>query len=294
MFFSPTWRDPSGSRPLLQYIGPQPRQHTPWGGPPPPTVSVPKGVVPAYHQAEIDNLRVTSFLPFDPTQTIGWHLEAEIIIDKRYSKVHDVLVNFCQIPNDSESLRLRACAALGTKHRWDTLPSMSSFCLEGVLDLVPKQGLKASGIRLGTLSQIGIRLLAISSQELGLKARQKMDYGFGVFGTIHIVVSGSTVPLQLEFDVTEMGDLVQIKADLRGALWQNVFGSSLTLSNVLFSTMFDARAVARSYQFDLSAVLEWESTIIELSGHYGAGGDYSLTQLLKSLPPHTSSKSIPT
>ena len=36
---------------------------TSWQGPPPPTVSVPKDVVPAYHQAEIDSLRVTSFLP---------------------------------------------------------------------------------------------------------------------------------------------------------------------------------------------------------------------------------------
>ncbi|KAH9957989.1 hypothetical protein BGW80DRAFT_1465522 [Lactifluus volemus] len=200
---------------------------------------------------------------FDPTWTIGWHLEAEIIIDKRYSKVHDVLVNFCQIPNDSESLRLRARAALGTKHRWDTLPSMSSFCLEGVLDLVPKQGPKASGIRLSTLSQISIHLLAISSQELGLKARQKMDYRFGVFGTIHIAVSSSSVPM----------------------------AERIWLSNVLFSTMFDARAVARSYQFDLSVVLEWESTIIELSGHYRAGGDYSLTAIVEK---HTSSKSIPT
>jgi hypothetical protein len=167
-------------------------------------------------------------------------LEAEIIIDERYSKVHDVLVNFFQIPNDSESLRLRARAVLGPKHRWDTLPSMSGFCLEGVLDLVPKQGSKATGIRLGTditLSQIGIRLLAISSHELGLKARQKMDYGFGAFGTIHIAVSGSTVPLQLEFDVTEMGDLVQIKADLRGALWQNVFGSGLTVRETLITRL---------------------------------------------------------
>jgi hypothetical protein len=47
--------------------------------------------------------------------------------------------------------------------------------------------------------------------------------------------------------------------------------------------MFDARAVAHSYQFDLSMVLEWESTIIELSGHYGAGGDYSLTAIVEKL-----------
>jgi hypothetical protein len=47
--------------------------------------------------------------------------------------------------------------------------------------------------------------------------------------------------------------------------------------------MFDARAVARSYQFDLSVVLEWESMIIELSGHYGAGGDYSLTAIVEKL-----------
>lgn len=165
-------------------------------------------------------------------------MEAGIIIDKRYGKVHDVLVNVFHIPNDSESLRLRAFAALGPKHRWDTLPSMSGFCLEGVLDLGPKQGSKATGIRLGTditLSQIGIRLLGVSSQELGLQARQKMAYGFGVFGTIHIAVSGSTVPLQLEFDVTEMGDLVQIRADLGGVLWQNVFGSGLTVRETLIT-----------------------------------------------------------
>jgi hypothetical protein len=35
----------------------------PWGGPPPPTVSVPNSVVPAYYQAEIDNLSFMSFLP---------------------------------------------------------------------------------------------------------------------------------------------------------------------------------------------------------------------------------------
>ncbi|KAH9960377.1 hypothetical protein BGW80DRAFT_1256198 [Lactifluus volemus] len=84
-----------------------PRQHTPWGGPPPPSVSVPNGVVPAYYQAEIDNLCFMSFLPllaktpwnaqFDPTPTIGWHLDAEI---------------------------------LGLMHRWDILPSMSGFCLQ--------------------------------------------------------------------------------------------------------------------------------------------------------------------
>ncbi|KAI5988743.1 hypothetical protein EDD15DRAFT_2462463 [Pisolithus albus] len=282
---------------------------TSWQGPPPPTVSVPKDVIPAYHQAEINSLRVTSFLPllantpwadfelnqvlvifqnaqFDPTRTIGWHLEAGIIIDERYGKVHDALVNFFHIPNDAESLRLRARAALGPQHRWDTLPSMSGFCLEGVLDLAPKQGSKATGISLGTdimLSKIGVRLLGVSSQELGLQARQKMDYGFGMFGTIHIAVSGSTVPLQLEFEVTDMGHLVQIKADLSGALWQNVFGSGLTLSNVLFSTMFDASALAHSYQFDLSAELELASTIIELSGHYAAGGDYSLTAFVEEL-----------
>lgn len=109
---------------------------------------------------------------------------------------------------------------------------MSGFCLEGVLNFIPEQGSKLTGIELGPdikLSQIGVRLLGVSSQELGLQAKQKMAYGFGLFGTIHIAVSGSTVPLELDFEVTEMGDLVQIKAGLSGVIWQNAFGSGLTV-----------------------------------------------------------------
>lgn len=47
--------------------------------------------------------------------------------------------------------------------------------------------------------------------------------------------------------------------------------------------MFDASVLAHSYQFDLSAELGLESMIIELSGHYAAGGDYSLTAFVEEL-----------
>ena len=47
--------------------------------------------------------------------------------------------------------------------------------------------------------------------------------------------------------------------------------------------MFDASALASSYQFDLSAELELESMVIGLSGHYAASGDYSLTAFVEEL-----------
>ena len=162
-------------------------------------------------------------------------MEAALLIDESYGKVHGALVNFFHIPDEFLSVRVRA--GLGPKHSWDSLPEMSGFCLEGILDFAPKRRSNATGILLTKdiiLSQIGIRLLGISSQELGLQAKQKMKYGFGLFGTIFISVSGSTVPLELDFDVSEIGNLVQIKAGLTGGIWQNVFGSGLTVSVIWF------------------------------------------------------------
>lgn len=70
---------------------------TSWQGPPPPTVVVPKDVVPAYQQAEIDSLRVTSFLPLlADTPWKDFQLDQVLVIFQNSQLF--VAAAFCNVP----------------------------------------------------------------------------------------------------------------------------------------------------------------------------------------------------
>ena len=71
-------------------------QFTSWQGPPPPTVVIPKDITPTYHQAKIDHLRVTDFVPLlagtswkdfqlDQVLVIFQNAQLCVIVNARYS-----------------------------------------------------------------------------------------------------------------------------------------------------------------------------------------------------------------
>lgn len=176
-------------------------------------------------------------LSSDDTKPVGWYLEADIVIDEKYGKLHDVLTKTFKIPEDK--LQHSFHMPLGTGHSWDFQPLVSGFLLESIANVAPK-GSDPSGtagstsIDLGegvTLSDIGIRLKGLGTYELGLGASKGMDFGYGVFGTLHLTVPGSIQPLALDFDIEDNDDTLELSAILQGDGWPNAFGTGLTVGN---------------------------------------------------------------
>jgi hypothetical protein len=241
-----------------------------WHGPPPTHVVIGKEL-PIYQHAEVDCVLASDFLPLlagtpmdtfefenvtftfqnynlyvirthilwrsvddgnfsEPSKPLGWSMTANITIGEKNGAVHRILSGILQVPQ--QSLKLRVLTALGLGHSWAKLPSVSTFTVEGLLDLTSAladddaYGVLplCNGV---TLSRVGLRLSGVRSMTFGIGGKMTMAYGFAVFGDMHVETPASKSPLEFDFEISEFADMVQLVASLKGNIWQNAFGLGL-------------------------------------------------------------------
>ena len=51
-----------------------------------------------------------------------------------------------------------------------------------------------------------------------------IDFGFAVFGTLAVTVPSSITPLELDYRICEIGEVVQLCATLKGNAWNDPLG----------------------------------------------------------------------
>ncbi|TBU36569.1 hypothetical protein BD309DRAFT_984853, partial [Dichomitus squalens] len=203
---------------------------------------------------------------FDTTKAIGWHFDADLVVDESCGALHDVLSQVLGV--DEPDLAVHVF--LGADGGWDRPPSLHSFTLEGIfagLALKPLDGV--------VLSKIGVRLFGIRTLKYDPSPQSTLEYGFSVFGTMNLDVPGSTVPLSLEYEMQESGSAIFLGASID--TWKNPLGASgLVLSCISFSTSFAVSSPWKSIIFGVSADFMYEDVSTTFQGSYTPRGSFEL------------------
>ncbi|TBU56241.1 hypothetical protein BD310DRAFT_931958 [Dichomitus squalens] len=217
---------------------------------------------------------------FDTTKAIGWHFDADLVVDESCGALYDVLSQVLGV--DEPDLAVHVF--LGADGGWDRPPSLHSFTLEGIfagLALKPFDGV--------VLSKIGVRLFGIRTLKYDPSPQSTLEYGFSVFGTMNLDVPGSTVPLSLEYEMQEFGGAIFLGASID--TWKNPLGASgLVLSGISFSTSFAVSSPWKSLTFGVSADLMYEDISTTFQGSYTPRGSFELNASIR----HVTVKTIDT
>ena len=164
-------------------------------------------------------------MQIDPTKFSGITLSARINFDSSYGQVHDVLAQFFGFEQPS----LNVSCNFGFASDWHEALKEPSFRLTGTFtDVKPKPACDKI-----QLTSVGGSLIGFTSTILDRKngITRSMSYGYELFGTFHVTVPGSVVPLEMDFIVSEIGENVTLEGSLDGE-WEHAFGiSSLTVSS---------------------------------------------------------------
>jgi hypothetical protein len=216
-----------------------------WQGPPPPGIVIGRDP-PIFERATlkqdfhlsllVPDLRDTAFdkiifrnvtffhqnYRFDATKTVGWHINADWVIDESCGLLYQLLSKSLGVKEPTLSLH----AALGANQDWSRELAIHSFTLDGVfagLNIRPFDGVH--------LTRIGVRLLGIRAMRFAPEPRSILEYGFGVFGSMNLDVPGSVIPLQLDYEIREASGVVRLAAEVSGAFWKDPIGiKGLTVS----------------------------------------------------------------
>ncbi|KDQ13580.1 hypothetical protein BOTBODRAFT_33588 [Botryobasidium botryosum FD-172 SS1] len=163
---------------------------------------------------------------------------------------------------------------LGIGQDWHYPLWMSSFSLQGVFPNIQVEPIKGN-----KFTSIGARLIGYhvtSHTPEGFMTSGK-DFSYSVFGSMHLTVPGSSIPLGLNYDITEVGGVISLSAQL-DMDWEHAFGiPDLTLQEVAPNVDFDLAEPLSTLEFDIYAIMEAGDTSISLYGSYSTQGDYSIS-----------------
>ncbi|KAJ8064931.1 hypothetical protein OCU04_007235 [Sclerotinia nivalis] len=263
-------------------------------GPPLESSDLSDSRIPVYQMAALrDDLRLSSLFPaakdkefdvialkdvaityqnmiLDQTKVEGFTVEASIVFDESYGVVHDVLSKFLRFDNPS----LRMSCGLQEPEEW-----------HAPLEINAKPKPACDKLQ---LTSVGLTMTGYDTEsydENGEEVRG-LTYGFGIFGTMHLVVPGSILPLEIEFEIEEADDSVSLEATLEGK-WEHAFGiSCLTLDEVSLGVTFDTQPPLQSLMFQVSATFEIGDTHVTLGGLYSTDGNFELSATLMNLDFH--------
>ena len=225
---------------------------------------------------------------FDRTKSVGWHFNADWVIDSSCGLLYEVLRQALQVDKPVLSIH----ASFGEQQGWNAPLSLHSFILDGVfadLTISPISGL--------TLTSIGVRLLGIRGLSFTPEPHSTLSFGFDVFGTMKLDVPGSVLPLDLDFEIGVMGSVVSLNAEISGGIWEDALGvkgllvrrfviaagpiqsfkKKNKLEDVVFATTFSATSPWKTFEFDVSTTFSYMSSRAYLKGSYAAGGHFTLT-----------------
>ncbi|KZT39494.1 hypothetical protein SISSUDRAFT_1061095 [Sistotremastrum suecicum HHB10207 ss-3] len=261
-------------------------------GPVSAAVDLTDGTIPIYQAALLDedlrlstifpefsgtdfnvfNFKETTFtyqnIPVDRTKDVGLTIEAVIVFDSSYGKIHDVLSKFLGVADPT----LRVGCTLGIDADWHEPLQLSSLAVEGVFPSInppPLNGL--------TFTSIGARLIGFHCVNYSPAQTSAKEYGYALFGTLNLNIPGSATPLALSYDISEIGETLTLSAELDTA-WENAFGvKSLTLQEVSLSVELNYEVSNKELTFDISAVIDAGDTSVYLEGSLSTNGDFYLT-----------------
>lgn len=151
----------------------------------------------------------------DKTKQIGWHLNANWVIDPSCGILYNVLTAVLGVHHPVLSIH----AWLGDQQKWTSPLSLHSFILEGVfpnLTISPFSGVQ--------LMSIGVQLLGVRGYSLTPQPHSTLSFGFGIFGTMKLQVPGSVMPLDLDYRIGVSGSTVNLSAEISGQIWANALG----------------------------------------------------------------------
>ncbi|KAK7690710.1 hypothetical protein QCA50_005809 [Cerrena zonata] len=204
---------------------------------------------------------------FDETKTVGWYFNADLVIDESCGALHDVLTQALGVSEPT----LGVSVFLGAEGGWNKPPSLHSFTLEGIF-----AGIAVKPLDGVVLSKIGVRLFGIRTLKFDPSPRSALEFGFSVFGTMNLDVPGSTVPLNLDYEIQEYSGAISLGASID--IWKNPLGASgLVLSNIALSASFAITSPWESLTFGVSADLMYESLSTTFQGSYSPGGPFEIT-----------------
>ncbi|ESK84263.1 chromosome segregation atpases-like protein, partial [Moniliophthora roreri MCA 2997] len=271
-----------------------------WHGPPPEEIEVGEEV-PICEQAEIDDVSIFAFLPwvagtplekahlsnvtftyqnydFVPMKPVGWSVSADLVVDDQFGSMNQILSQVLQI--SPGSLTLQVTASLGLNQSWSSLPSLTTFALQGLIFVKDTETDTYQSIRLCdgiSLGHIGISVFGVSTTVLGSSGETTTSYGFSLFGQLDLEVPASKKPLEFDFEISEFGGGAEINALLNGDIWENALGLGFDLETVTFSASFDISSPLTTLDLSLGTVLDAQPTVVTLLGTYSVGGAFTLS-----------------
>ncbi|KAL1733935.1 hypothetical protein EV714DRAFT_245753 [Schizophyllum commune] len=209
---------------------------------------------------------------FDSTKAVGWHLDVDLPIERSCGALHDVLRTVLGVKEPVVHLH----AGLGRTQSWAKKLRVHSFTLDGTFP-----GTKVAICDGLTLTSVGVELLGIRCMKMAPEPRSVLEYGFGIFGTLNIAMPGSVVPLEFDYNIREVGKVLQLSADLHGNIWDSPLGiTGLRLSEVTFTSNIRIDAPLKSFAFEVSAVFGYGVTSAVLSGSYSAAEGVTLSTIV--------------
>ncbi|KAI0761189.1 hypothetical protein BD413DRAFT_617238 [Trametes elegans] len=276
-----------------------------WHGPPPPSVDIGSDVA-VYQRVQLSSVLIRDLIPllegtqfdtfefrnvtityqnhrFIKTAPPGWIITADVPIDTNSGSLYRILHDVLDI--SGSGLTLHASVYLGPGHSWNSRPRVSSFAVQGVLDVTSNDVSPTKGIRLCdgvVLSRVGVLLFGVSVPTLGLNSKERTEYGFKVTGDMHITVPGSVTPLDFDVEIGEFGGLVDLEAMVKGGIWTNAFGTGIDLEMVQLSAMFPIGSV-KSLDCSIRAGLRADSVSALLTGTFSPGRHYSVSAYVQDL-----------
>ena len=176
----------------------------------------------------------------DKTQSVGFHVDADIVFDKSYGLVHEVPSQVLSITDP----RLHLYYGLGVMQDGHRPFWVSSFSLEGIFPNIHES--LCEGVE---LTSIGLRLIGLHGMKReGGRLTIGKEYGFSVFGTMHLDIPGCSRPLELAYDMTEMCRSLSLSAQVE-CNWVHAFSiQKLTVCNLVTPwdfTLFVSSTAAR-------------------------------------------------
>lgn len=203
-----------------------------WQGPPPPGVTI-GSAAPSVQRAIIKgSVKLSQLIPplssgaditlqnvaiyhqnylYDPTQGLGYDIDADLVIDSSLGSLSSILSKVLGVNKPTVHIH----AGLGPDQSWNAVPNVTDLTIDG--SFVGHTYAATPGVQ---ITSVGVRLiLSHSSSKL-------VAPGVEVFGTLNLTLpSGSIMPLELDYSLSDVGGKVQLTASLpSGVTWVNPLG----------------------------------------------------------------------
>lgn len=170
---------------------------------------------------------------FDKTRSVGWHLDAEMVIDGRCGALHEALVvilDYQPLPENKDTgVVVTVHAELDAPGGWAHSLDFQQLILEGVLEQFAPKPLVNELIftRVGVRLQVNRRPVspkyaASPSAEQHPDVTQDFVFDFAVNGTAELSVPNSVIPLKLDYEIREQAGTARFSA--KGDTWDNPLG----------------------------------------------------------------------